>query len=315
MNKKFRVVIFMLVFMFVGVISVNAEDNNVVAAYEYNDASCITGDETTCVKTDCYKNLEENSCKAGTIIKYKVNDTDTKTFYALYDDSTTMTLFEAITTISGSWSKDTNGPFSAVLTDGPTQAIELLENYTKSWKNVNDITYQMGVTEFFGNAYTGECDDNKGCTKNTYSWSSPVTAKSRMITIQEAMHLGCELFPTNSCPKFLTNGINNTGIYTMNNSKFLYRYRAEEYNYIQGDHPSNVRDIRAVIVVNKPRSIDNGTKADPTDTNNKGNQTVKVADTLKTAYIGYCIGIIVLIVGIAVLVQFYRKNKINNSEK
>ena len=52
-----------------------------------------------------------------------------------------------------------------------------------------------------------------------------------------------------------------------------------------------------------------------TDTNNKGNQTVKVADTLKTAYIGYCIGIIVLIVGIAVLVQFYRKNKINNSEK
>ena len=40
-----------------------------------------------------------------------------------------------------------------------------------------------------------------------------------------------------------------------------------------------------------------------------------MADTLKTAYIGYCIGIIVLIAGITVLVQFYRKNKINNSEK
>ena len=98
----------------------------------------------------------------------------------------------------------------------------------------------------------------------------------------------------------------------MNNSKFLYRYRAEEYNYIQGDHPSNVRDIRAVIVVNKPRSIDESTAATP---KSQGDQTVKVADTLKTAYIGYCIGIIVLIVGIAVLVQFYRKNKINNSEK
>ena len=320
MKKKFRVVIFMLVFMFIGVINGNAENvvnENIVAAYEYNDTSCITGEESTCVKTDCYKKLEENSCKAGTIIKYKVNDTDTKPFYVLYGDSNTMTLFEATTAISGSWLKyeisDIGAPIFS-LSDGPNQALELLENYTKNWKNVNDITYQMGVTEFFGNAYTGGCDDNKGCTKNIYSWSSPITVKARMITIQEATHLGCKLSQSNSCPKFLTNGIKNIGIYTMNDSKFMHRNGTDE-NWIAGDMPAQERDIRAVVVVNKTKSIDESTAANPTDTNNKENQTVKVADTLKTAYIGYCIGIIVLIVGIAVLVQFYRKNKINNSEK
>lgn len=313
MNKKFRVVIFVLVFMFIGVINGNAE--NIVAAYEYNDTSCITGEESTCVKTDCYKKLEENSCKAGTIIKYKVNDTDTKPFYVLYGDSNTMTLFEATTAISGSWLKyeiSDNGAPIYSLSDGPNQALELLENYTKNWKNVNDITYQMGVTEFFGNAYTGGCDDdNKGCTKNTYSWSSPIIVKARMITIQEATHLGCKLSPSNSCPKFLTNGIKNTGIYTMNDSKFMYRNGTDE-NRIAGDMPAYEKDIRAVVVVNKPKSIDESTAATP---KSQGDQTVKVADTLKTAYIGYCIGIIVLIAGITVLVQFYRKNKINNSEK
>lgn len=314
MNKKFRVVIFVLVFMFIGVINVNAEDNNIVAAYEYNDTGCITGDESTCVETDCYKKLEENSCKAGTIIKYKVNDTDTKPFYVLYGDSNTMTLFEATTAISGSWLKyeiSDNGAPIFSLSDGPNQALELLENYTKNWKNVNDITYQMGVTEFFGNAYTGECDDNKGCTKNTYSWSSPITVKARMITIQEATHLGCKLSQSNSCPKFLTNGIKNIGIYTMNDSNFMHRYGTDK-NWIVGDIPSQERDIRAVVVVNKTESIDESAAATPTS---QGDQTVKVADTLRTAYIGYCIGIIVLITGIAMLVQFHRKNKINNSEK
>ena len=319
MNKKFRVVIFVLVFMFIGVINVNAENvvnENIVAAYEYNDTGCITGDESTCVETDCYKKLEENSCKAGTIIKYKVNDTDTKPFYVLYGNSNTMTLLEATTTISGSWAKyeDVNGMPVGTSTNGPTQALELLEDYTKGWKNVNDITYQMGVTEFFGNAFT-KCNGN-GCTSNEYVWSDPRTVKARMITVQEAEYLGCKVGRSNSCPKFLLNNVSNSGIHTMNSSGnstlFLYKYEADNVYYIQDDHLSAVRDIRAVVVVNKTKSIDESTAANPTD---KGDQTVKVADTLKTAYIGYCIGIIVLIVGIAVLVQFYRKNKINNSEK
>ena len=320
MNKKFRVVIFVLVFMIIGIMNVNAENavnDNIVAAYEYNDTGCITGDESTCVETDCYKKLEENSCKAGTIIKYKVNDTDTKPFYVLYGDSNTMTLLEATTTISGSWAKyeDVNGMPVGTTTNGPTHALELLEDYTKGWKNVNDITYQMGVTEFFGNAFT-ECNGNDDdCTNNIYVWSNPRIVKARMITVQEAKYLGCKFRVSDSCPKFLLNNISNNhvGIHTMNSSGedssvFLYTDSTNLY-YIQSEALFSIKDIRAVVVVNKTKSIDESTAATPTS---QGDQTVKVADTLKTAYIGYCIGIIALITGIAILVQFYRKNKISN---
>ena len=103
-------------------------------------------------------------------------------YLTLYGDSNTMTLLEA-TTISGSWAKyeDVNGMPVGTSTNGPTQALELLDSYTKSWKNVNDITYQMGVTKFFGNAFT-KCNGN-GCTSNEYVWSNPRTVKARMITV------------------------------------------------------------------------------------------------------------------------------------
>lgn len=259
MKKEFRTLICIFIFMIIGIMNVNAKNavnDNIVAAYEYNDTSCITGDESTCVETDCYKKLEENSCKVGTIIKYKVNDTDTKPFYVLYGDSNTMTLLEATTTISGSWAKyeDVNGMPVGTSTNGPTQALELLDNYTKSWKNVNDITYQMGVTEFFGNAFT-KCNGN-GCTSNEYVWSDPRTVKARMITVQEAEYLGCKVGASNSCPKFLLNNVSKTnGIHTMNSSGsstlFLHKYEANNLYYIQDDYLSAVKDIRAVVVVNK----------------------------------------------------------------
>lgn len=45
------------------------------------------------------------------------------------------------------------------------------------------------------------------------------------------------------------------------------------------------------------------------DSNKKGSQTVDVKDTLKTAYVGYCIGSITLILGIMIIYQTYRKSK------
>ena len=66
--------------------------NNIVSAYTYNSSTCVTGEEDACVKTDCYKSMEANSCKAGDIIKYKVNDTDIVTFHVMYDNSSTLTM-------------------------------------------------------------------------------------------------------------------------------------------------------------------------------------------------------------------------------
>ena len=175
-------------------------------------------------------------------------------YLTLYGDSNTMTLLEA-TTISGSWAKyeDVNGMPVGTSTNGPTQALELLDSYTKSWKNVNDITYQMGVTKFFGNAFT-KCNGN-GCTSNEYVWSNPRTVKARMITVQEAEYLGCKVKRSNSCPKFLLNNVKTGGIHTMNSSGgstlFLHKNEVDNVYYIQDDYLSTIEDIRAVVVVNK----------------------------------------------------------------
>ncbi len=68
--------------------SINALPN-IVAAYKYSTATatkCTTGNESTCVVTYCYTKNTSGSCEPGTIIKYKVNDTEIVTFHVLYDD-------------------------------------------------------------------------------------------------------------------------------------------------------------------------------------------------------------------------------------
>ena len=64
----------------------------IVAAYTYNSSSCVTGDESSCVKTTCYQSKTSRSCPAGTIIDYKVNSSTTVRFHALYDSGSTMTM-------------------------------------------------------------------------------------------------------------------------------------------------------------------------------------------------------------------------------
>lgn len=55
-------------------------------------------------------------------------------------------------------------------------------------------------------------------------------------------------------------------------------------------------------------SKNNSNKITTSKTDTKGGQTVKVDDTFKTAYIGYCIGSIILILGIVVMYLTYRKS-------
>lgn len=186
---------------------------NFISAYTYNSSTCVTGEEETCVKTECYKNKTAGSCPAGTIIKYKVNDTDIVTFHVMYDEGNTMTMQSQKNTINNTmWineadyttenTDDTSCSYYACSDEGPMTVLVALERATNSWTNVNNQTYTMGETVFKTNAYTG-CDDDLSCTTNFYTLPSR-TAKARMITVQEAYHLGC----TNtdkSCPKWMYN--------------------------------------------------------------------------------------------------------------
>lgn len=198
---------------------INKSNPNIVSAYTYNETSCVSGEEASCVATDCYQNKNSDSCKEGTIINYKVNDTETIPFHVMYDEGNTMRLqsqrnivdktawisMEDYETAGGSptYSRP------ADIDKGPLTALTNIETKTNSWKNVNDQTYEMGTTTFKNNAYTG-CGgrglENNICTTNTYTLPKR-TAKARMITFQEMIDLGCI---RGSCPIWMTNYLKNS---------------------------------------------------------------------------------------------------------
>ena len=197
--------------------------SNIVSAYTYNASTCVTGEESTCVATTCYKSTTANSCKAGDIIKYKVNDTDIVTFHVMYDKGTTMTMQSQKNIVRNTpWmgkedytnanTDATSCSHDACVDEGPLTAMKALERTTQGWTNVDSQFLTMGRTEFIGNLNTG-CNVYNNCTKLTYSWeSSPRTGKARMITLQEAVDLGCT--DTNSsCPKWMYNYLSNSTSY------------------------------------------------------------------------------------------------------
>ena len=243
------------------------QNTNIVAAYTYNSSSCITGEESTCVPTSCYENKASGSCPAGTIIKYKVNDSEEKYFHVLHDDGETMTLQQRENTVyNTAWYSS-----SYDNSKGPTTILPALESATSGWTNVNNQTYTMGTTNFNNtNAYTG-CTES-GCTTNTYTLGQR-TGKARMITMQEALALGCTL-SERSCPNFMNNYLYNSTSYggtvvddtTANGASHNYGYwtmSADSSNsigawgvYFDGSvgnfsTTSTYYGARAVVVVNK----------------------------------------------------------------
>ena len=126
--------------------------SNIVEAYTYNSSTCVTGDESTCSKTTCYKSTTAGSCPAGTIVRYKVSDTDVVTFHVMYDNGTTMTMQSQKNTINNTmWidaadyatynTDSTSCGYTACNDEGPMTSLIALERATKSWTNVNDQTY------------------------------------------------------------------------------------------------------------------------------------------------------------------------------
>lgn len=102
---------------------------------------CITGEESTCQKTDWSKK-ESGSCKKGDIIKYKVDDTDTVTFHVMYDEGETLTMQSQKNTVSVALWTDSSHNAS----QGPTIVLPALEKATQNWTNVKNQTYTLGTT-------------------------------------------------------------------------------------------------------------------------------------------------------------------------
>lgn len=345
-----KILILVITVILVGFSDVNAAqvkvfNENMIEAYKYdqtNDAiKCITGEESTCVKATCHENDEK--CLAGTIIKYKVNDETERYFYVLHDNGATLTLQDrenvagGITWYSGPSGNNTLGPISALLS---------LESATSNWSNVNDHTYTMGTTVFIDNAFTG-CSSYNSCTKNGYTLEER-TAKARMITVQEAAAVGCTNVEQ-SCPIWMYNYLSmstnyggtvdnydvnskrqykNQGYWTMSTNDSSVSAWYINYNgsltsdstvaYLMGVRPVVEIDKYTIVTTNTP-SDNNQSNDDQssesssnTQTSNQGAQTVKVEDTFRSAYIGYCIGVCILVLGIMVLVQVHLQRKRGN---
>ncbi|MCI8346814.1 MAG: hypothetical protein HFJ12_02565 [Bacilli bacterium] len=247
----------------------SAVKSKFVQAYSYNQKVrtsdyCVTGEESTCQKTECYKTKSVDSCKSGTIIEYRVNDNEIASFHVMYDNGDTMTMQTQKNTLDSTpwYENSTNN------SKGPITVLTKLEEVTRDWDNVNNQEYIMGVTEFgtgkYKSKYTG-CNSTT-CNKNVYTLEKRVS-KARMITTQESWDLGC----TNerrSCPIWLYNYLSEATLYGGTNegntsNKAYWAMNADSANVENGFtvtrsglilyYPTTQtgRGARAVVVVSK----------------------------------------------------------------
>lgn len=320
MNKRKIIFILTVGFFLFGIPHVHAK--NIINAYTYdqkNEATkCITGKEKTCQKTTCYESMEANSCAPGTIIDYQVNDLEIVRFHVISDQGKTLTMQSQQNIVDRTaWYGDSNDN-----SKGPITALEELEKIVKNWTNVNSQTYTLGETVFQTNAYTG-CDDHNTCTEMIYKF--PVrTTNVRLITIQELAMLGCTT-TVGSCPvwtyNYLTSSTSFGGTENASSSAYwtmsaisstveeawwIYCNGKEDNTYVNNIYSG----VRAVVLIDKEPKED----VNKNSSNSNKTQIVKIEDTLKTAYIIYCIGSVILVVGLIIFIQSLRKGKVTDSK-
>lgn len=169
-----------------------AANSHIKAVYQFDQNSCVTGEEASCVLSECYQNRGVGSCPAGTIVKYEVSPGNEKIFYVLHDDGVTLTLQQRENIIRNTmWYTEIDN------TKGPLTVLATLEEATKDWSFVNNQKYEMGNSP---STFTSCSFDS--CSNNKYSLAR--NAKARMITLQEAVALGCNS-SDQSCPVWMYN--------------------------------------------------------------------------------------------------------------
>ncbi len=197
-------------------------NSNITNIWKYDQTSgsstfCVTGEESTCQSI-----APQETYLAGTIIKYKVNDSLEKYFHVMFDDGDTLTLQQRENTVyDTAWYKEAKDN-----SKGPITILPVLEDATSTWSNVLDQTYTLGSTVFKDNAFTDCSYDNTNklfnCTANKYTLPER-TAKARMITAQEISALGCTI-NFRACPVWMYNYLSNSVNYggTVNQSEGEY---------------------------------------------------------------------------------------------
>lgn len=237
---------------------------NIKAVYEYNESSCVTGEESTC------KLLYEfaSPVKPGTIIKYNVDGVNEYYFFVISDNGDTLTMQQRENTIHHTpWYAIGDDPEGYDATKGPLTVLPVLEETTKNWVNVNDQTYAMGTTKFVNNAYTG-CDDGTyKCMSNAYTLSER-TVKARMITVQEINTLKNKN-ADRRYPIWMTNYLSGSTVYggtiDVYDSEYYWTMNSDSGSsdccslavhysdvvYSARTNLSSVTGARAVVVVNK----------------------------------------------------------------
>lgn len=194
-------------------------NQNIMAAYTYDSSTCVTGEESTCKQI--LITSSDRNIPAGTIIKYKVNDTDVVTFHVMYDSASTITMQSQKNIVNNTeWinasdyaraNRDgTVCSHNSCNDEGPITALVALEKATESWKYVNNQKYTMGTTVFRTNAFTGS-NSYGTATSNIYTLPER-TAKARMITLQEVFAYSCG-GSSSTCPKWMYNYLYNSKSY------------------------------------------------------------------------------------------------------
>jgi len=179
------------------------KNQNITKIYAYNqekDSStfCVTGEEETCQEITNTPSTYE----IGTIVKYKVNDTEEKYFHVMFDEGDTLTLQQRENTINGTpWNNDANDS-----SKGPIILLPELEEATSSWSNVLDQIYTIETMPI-----------------------PQRTAKARTITVEELTKLGC-ITNQKSCPIWVYNYLAASTNYggTVNNKESDIGYWTSE---------------------------------------------------------------------------------------
>ena len=237
-----------------------AYNENIIAAYTYNQKSgadnyCVTGDESTCVTTTCYKTGTSGSCPAGTIIDYKVNSSTTVRFHVVADMGSYLKLqSQQNTTGTTAWGPSICSSNASYTEFGPLVAMETLKKVTSSWTNV--VTYSYNIMD--------EVSDG-----NEFLSNSSAVINARMITYSEAKSVGCSTI-TKSCPIWMYNYLSSSveaGGGTVNSSdnvQFYWTQTSENSNntyVIQNlgelfslpSPATGTSAVRALVYVNKTK--------------------------------------------------------------
>ncbi len=213
--------------------------------YNYNEKSCPTGDEETCVETDCYKE-GKSECSVGTIVDYKVNNEKTITFNVLKDNRSTLIMQSKDSIVTSKWYTGSD------TTTYPGDALDALKNATQDWTNVEELNYITGKSWFGIQPWT-----NAFCSNAIYKdCSGAATQKNRegdrarIILLQELLSFGCTS-SNYSCDNWIRPSNTSVCYWTMNAG--IKDYMAW---YLQGSsvHSKNISyecGIRAVVIVKK----------------------------------------------------------------